>query len=264
MTEKILTVLIPTYNDYSAFLKVINSYIDDNRVKIIVSDDSNDNNKKLAIKNECKKRGIEYNYGPHSTPAANWNYLLKKVSTPFFVLNHHNDIPDSLSFLELLKKEIGILVLPCTSYPLNKGKLKIYSWQQFILLKIFSIYPNAKYNLFLAPTASVILNREFRDNNFDTSLIWFVDCDWYNRIIKKVICGKKKISFFPHSRIISYQKSNSITISLGKRIKEIARKELIIVRNKKLLPNHLIDFLQRIIFILVLLLSKIKQSFSAR
>ena len=39
--QKVLTVLIPAYNNNHLLEKVVKSYISDSRVKIIVSDDSN-------------------------------------------------------------------------------------------------------------------------------------------------------------------------------------------------------------------------------
>ena len=45
-----LTVLIPTYNSHRKFRQVLKSYEKDNRVKIIVSDDSDDLEEKKLIK----------------------------------------------------------------------------------------------------------------------------------------------------------------------------------------------------------------------
>ena len=58
--KKILTVLIPTYNSYDYFLKVIKYYKNDNRVKIVVSDDSDDNYEKKLIKSHCEEHQINY------------------------------------------------------------------------------------------------------------------------------------------------------------------------------------------------------------
>ena len=135
--RKLLTVLIPTFNNYSLFLKVIEAYKTDKRVSIIVSDDSSDPFQKLKIKTECIKNKFVYLQGPKSCPSDNWNFLLGQVSTPYFVLNHHDEYPNNLKFIDLLdSRKIGLIILPCTSITKNKGLHKLFSWQQFIFSKI--------------------------------------------------------------------------------------------------------------------------------
>ena len=46
----LISVLVPTFNDYQGFLNVLNSYSKDRRVKIIVSDDSSNKLIKREIK----------------------------------------------------------------------------------------------------------------------------------------------------------------------------------------------------------------------
>ena len=47
--KKLLTVLIPTYNNYEFFLRVVRSYLNDKRIEMIVSDDSNNSIEKNYI-----------------------------------------------------------------------------------------------------------------------------------------------------------------------------------------------------------------------
>ena len=46
----LISVLVPTFNDYEGFLNVLNLYSRDRRVKMIVSDDSSNALIKQAIK----------------------------------------------------------------------------------------------------------------------------------------------------------------------------------------------------------------------
>ena len=94
----LITVLIPTFNDFKAFQKVIKYYSNDKRVKIIVSDDSNDISQRNLIKSKCLEKGIYYVKGTKQKPVDNWNNLMKMINTPFFVLNHHDEYPINLSF----------------------------------------------------------------------------------------------------------------------------------------------------------------------
>ena len=54
--QKILTVLIPTYNNNESLKKVLDSYVGDKRIEILVSDDSDNEDKKMLIKAMCKKQ----------------------------------------------------------------------------------------------------------------------------------------------------------------------------------------------------------------
>lgn len=258
----LITVLIPTYNNYNSFLNLFKAYISDIRVKIIVSDDSNDISEKNAIKRKCFEEGIIYLEGPKLLPVENWNFLMERIDTPFFVMNHHDEYPLNLSFLDLLDpKEIGLIILPCTSFSKGKSYHKIYSWQQNLLSRIFFIAPNASFNIFLAPTASLILNSKFKDILFDKNLKWFVDADWYCRIYLRLRRDELKIKFCNTTRIISIQAKNSITSSIGKKLKDQIKIEKPYLNKKGLIPNKFISTLQLFCLVSIIFISKIKQYF---
>ena len=82
--KEILTVLIPTYNSFDAFKMVLDVYMNDKRVKVIVSDDSDNNKEKILIEEYCKKFNIFYVEGPRTSAVKNWNRLLNFIDTPFF------------------------------------------------------------------------------------------------------------------------------------------------------------------------------------
>ena len=71
----LISVLVPTFNDYQGFLNVLNFYSKDKRVKIIVSDDSSNSLIKESIKKKCMEKNIKYLDGPRSLPIENWNIL---------------------------------------------------------------------------------------------------------------------------------------------------------------------------------------------
>ena len=256
----LISVLVPTFNDYEGFLNVLNLYSRDRRVKIIVSDDSSNALIKRAIKKKCIEKNIKYLDGPRSLPSENWNTLLKFIDTPFFVINHHDEYPNNLLFLDLLEsKNIGLIILPTTSKLQRKSAHKIYSWQQKIFSKFCLLFPNATFNLFLSPTASLIVNSKARDILFDSNLKWFVDCDWYYRIVSKIKRNKLKIKFWSGSRIISVQAQNSISSSLSKTLKKQISLEKPILDKKGLLPNIVIIFFQYLILAFILSGTKTKQ-----
>ncbi len=260
---KLLSVLVPTYNNYELFLRVVEKYLFDLRIIILVSDDSDDYIEKKSIQLFCKNNNIIYFNGPKKSAVENWNYLIGKTTTPFFVVNHHDEYPDNLYFLDSLDpKNTDLVILPCSSkvgkYPL----VKMFSWQQKYFSKICLLWPNGTLNMILAPTASIIVNSKYKNILFDIKLKWFVDSYWYYKLFIQSIKERNKIKFFSHSRINSFQAENSITNSLKSKLKIQIKKEKDYFRYKGLLPNKNIRFFQLIILIVITFRSKFKNKLS--
>ena len=255
----ILSVLIPTYNDYELFLRSVKTYLNNKRVIILVSDDSDDHNEKNLIKMFCIRNNINYFDGPRISPGENWNYLLRKINTPFFVLNHHDEYPSNLEYLDILNSQnIGLVVLPCSSKVGKGPKIKNFSWQQKWFSAISMLWPNATFNMIIAPTASLIINNKYKSILFDNKLKWFIDAEWYSRLFFKLRKDKNKIIFFPESRIISYQSKNSITQSLKGKLKSQIIKEKEYLRSKGLVPGKIFILFQFLFLITITFHSKFK------
>ena len=258
--QKVLTVLIPAYNNNHLLEKVIKSYISDSRVKIIVSDDSNNIFEKKLIKSTCLNFNLEYFEGPRENPVKNWNYLLTKIDTPFFVINHHDDFPNNLFFLDELDFEnIGLKIFPCSSKLINNKIHHMESWQQRVFTKVCLLIPNSSFNMILAPTAAVVVNSKLKEFIFDENLEWFVDADWYMKLFLFLKKSKLKVKFFKHTRIISYQVKTSITSTLKNKIKRQVKKEKRYLKSKGFYPGHFINAIQYFFLSLILLKTKFKQ-----
>ena len=259
--SKLITVLIPTYNSYELFIRAASTYINDSKVTIIVSDDSNNIVEKNLIERYCIENKVEYFEGPHKSAGDNWNFLLNKIETPFFILNHHDEYPNNLEFLDFLDPDkIGLIILPCSSKVGNKGLHKIFSWQQKYFSKICLLWPNASLNMILAPTASIIVNSRFKDILFDINLTWYIDADWYQRLFASVLLNKKyEIKFFKYSRVFSLQAENSITSRIRGELKNQIKKEKIYLTKKSLLPKLSAQLFQYLILVLIILITRIKK-----
>jgi len=256
--DKLLTILIPTYNNYELFSRLIQIYLKDPRVLILVSDDSNNYKEKKLIQNSCKDNNISYLEGTKNSPPENWNYLLSLVKTPFFVLNHHDEYPDNLNFLDILdSNNLGLVVLPCSSKVGNGPFHKLYSWQQKYFSQICMIWPNASFNMILAPTACVIVNSRYKNVFFDSNLKWFVDAEWYTKLFSLSLHEKRKILFYFHSRIFSSQAKNSITRSLKEVLKKQIKIEKDYLRIKRLIPLRIFRIIQLLSLIIILFRSKL-------
>ena len=259
--SKLLTVLLPTYNNYDLFLRVVDNYLIDKRVSLMVSDDSDNYSERKSIELFCKNNNISYFEGPRKSAGENWNNLIKKTRTPFFVLNHHDEYPVNLYFLDDLDPETtGLVIIPCSSKVGKNPIVKIFSWQQKIFSRICMFWPNGTFNMILAPTASLIVNSKFKDVLFDKKLKWFIDADWYYRLFFKSIKAKNYIKFISYSRINSFQAKNSITNSLKGKLKIQIKKEKDYLRSKGLIPKMNIRFFQLITLIFITFNSKFKKN----
>ena len=254
--KKLLTVIIPTYNQIEIFEKIINTYSINPKIKIIVSDDSDNLICKEKIKGLCKLKKIDYYDGPQVSAVDNWNFLLEKIDTPFFVLNHHDEYPNNLNFINKINSKVGIILLPCSSYVSNKLYRKFYSWQQKLHILLFRFYPNVLINLFLAPTAAVIVNTKFKSVKFNKKLKWHVDTEWYYRLIKISKEYKLDFIFSENSRIISFQSTNSITFRIKKELKNIINYEKKLLKKEGMVPFYLIQKIQKLISLLITLNSR--------
>ena len=255
--DKLITVLIPTYNNHDLFSRLIKTYIKDSRVLILVSDDSDNYKEKFLIKKLCISNNIHYFEGKKKSPPENWNYLLSMVKTPFFVVNHHDEYPDNLNFLDILdSKSHGLIVLPCTSKVGNEPMHKLFSWQQKYFSRVCMLWPNASFNMILAPTASLVVNSRYKNVFFDPNLKWFVDAEWYLKLFSFSSKEKKKILFYFQSRIFSFQAKNSITRSLRYTLKKQIKNEKNYLIHKGLIPKKIFRIVQLLFLILISLRSK--------
>ena len=259
--KKLISILIPTYNQTNIFEKIVVLYSTNPKVKIIVSDDSDDAKIRERIKATCHLKNISYFLGPQRSAVDNWNFLLEKVDTPFFVLNHHDEFPNNLFYLDYLdqldKDKTGLLLMACTSYVNNKPYMRLSSRHQKLHFAFFKNFPNATINLFLAPTASVIVNSKLKKNIFDKDLSWYVDCEWYYKLLSSISSQKLKIIFFKKSRIISKQTNQSITYKIRSKLEKIKKYEIIKLRKKKLIPNKLTALIQKVFSLIITFDSKI-------
>ena len=135
--------------------------------------------------------------------------------------------------------------------------MRISTRNQKLHIRLFRKFPNAMFNIFLAPTASVIVNSKLKNNNFDEDLKWYVDCEWYSKLLFSTYSQQLEILFFKDSRIISNQTKNSITYKIRKKLEKIKKYEIKKLKKKKLIPNNFIGILQKIISLLLTFDSKI-------
>tara|TARA_B100000161_G_C33553449_1_gene416555 strand:- start:1122 stop:1979 length:858 start_codon:yes stop_codon:yes gene_type:complete len=242
-----LSILIPTYNfkiGLNKILDCIESIEEDlhDSIEIIISDDSdkeiisrkrNDSLKK-SFKNYIYKHNFE-NLGA----VDNWNKLISIAKGDYLWLLHHDEFWDKeKDFMSYIFKVIkfekpNIIILPIT-----KSKTKRFDYfninisnRHITFDKILRLFINSpkfliKTNI-IGPPSSLI----YKQNklNYDKSLKYLVDVEFYIRLFKYFNSKSVFIGSQQYNLISSQNNQNSITRIIRKEIKTLKNKERIFI-----------------------------------
>jgi len=220
MAEKLLDILVPAYGNASGIEKILSRIDDDERCRVIVSDDSSEIASINAIKEICLSYNATYKTGPRSGAAKNWNSLLSIASSTFSVLVHHDECFSNTKFIDELEKNSSsaeILVLPLVVKNSDNLSRFISSWQQRLLIKFFRPF-GPMVNILGGPTALFIF-RTSRSTTFNPALTYQIDCEWYTRILSGV--REESIIFYRGTSVLSTFLSGSITDTIKFNLKEV-------------------------------------------
>ena len=260
MTEKLLTVLIPAFNSYQGVVKIVELLKTRKNIAIIVGDDSTDVD--VACYIESYISGLDrssFIYCKHEStgnPVDNWNYLLSKVKSKFFVLVHHDEAFSNTFFIDALEKyqdSMEIMVLPIKVEHSNGIYRKVKSRTQSLMIKLFK-KSLPTLNFIGGPTALLIV-KSSNINVFNRNLVFYVDIDWYMRVFLNIPLDG--IVFFPKTSVISTITDYSITKSILFRQREVVASDIAILKeyypNNFLLRRPAVRFVLKVIhrFILV-------------
>ena len=255
MKENLLTVLIPAFNSYQGVVNIVSVLKNQKNIVIIISDDSNNDKVAHDIKSyirEINQSNISYiKHESTSNPVDNWNSLLARVDSKFFMIVHHDETFSNtlfVDFLERNKNYIDFMVLPLTIKHSNSAVRNVSSQLQKVIFKLFRKHGPA-INFLLGPCSILVIKTDFLVY-FDRNLVQYVDNEWYKRIFGKI--KDKNITFFPKTKVISTITKNSITKKIAPRLKAVVKSDLKILKDKYpeniFLKKTLIGFLYGIFF----------------
>ena len=241
MTEKLLTVLIPAFNSYQGVVNIVELLKNRKNIAIIVGDDST--NVDVACLIESYISGLErssFIYCKHeSTGNAvdNWNFLLSKVKSKFFVLVHHDESFSNTFFIDALEKyqdSLEIMVLPLKVVHSNGIYRNVKSRTQLLMIKLFK-KSVPTLNFIGGPTALLIV-KSSHINVFNRNLVFYVDIDWYMRVFLNIPLDG--VMFFSKTTVIGTITDYSITKSILPRLREVVASDIAIL--KEYYPNNLL------------------------
>lgn len=260
MTEKLLTVLIPAFNSYQGVVNIVESLKTRKNIAIIVGDDST--NVDVACLIESYISGLDrssfiyYKHESTGNAVDNWNFLLSKVKSKFFVLVHHDEAFSNTFFIDALKKyqdSVEIMVLPLKADHSNGVYRNVKSRTQSLMIKLFK-KSLPTLNFIGGPTAILIV-KSSHINVFNRNLVFYVDIDWYMRVFQNIPLDS--VMFFPKTSVIGTITDYSITKSILPRLREVVASDIAILKeyypNNSLLRRPIVRFVLTVIhrFILV-------------
>ncbi len=224
MNDLTLCILVPAYNYFEGVERILDLVKLDDRVSVVISDDSDDsicaNKIYTKVKNLNTER-ITYVVGPGEGACKNWNSLFKYINAKYYTFLHHDEVYSNLLFVDLLQKDskLDCLILPCWVIHSN-GIRRISSGCQkvtmYVAKKFLPIFN------FLGPTSTVIIKKSITPK-FNSDLNWYIDVEWVFRVLAR--CSRN-VRFGGNSSVVeSYQYENSITNSSIESIRTLAQKE---------------------------------------
>ena len=249
MSEVLISICIPTYNNVENLQKVIDSIVIQTFVdyEIIVSDDStNDKVSDLIQKNINQGLFIRYfrNEVPLGSPK-NWNFAIKQAKGRYIKLLHHDDwliSPFALQkFYNIVSVEGDCFVFSAAEsiqhnqlihHIPDKTNISRLERNPFFLLN---------GNFIGGPSSMIFPNNGVL---FDERLVWLVDVDFYLQLLVK----KFSLKYISEQMYCTFLDSSNITNHCVNDF-ELNVKELRIIYNKYKYEVNIFKRLQIIFFI---------------
>lgn len=188
-----VSICIPAYNNEQSVERLLASIEKQTfrDYEVIITDDSDGN----GIKELAEKKGyVKYYKNPVSLgAAANWNAAIAKSSGEYIKIMHHDDWftdEDSLkAFVDMLEQH------PEADFAFSGSRQEEAekSYDRFISTEDAALIQKDYRNLYLgntigAPSAVIVRRRALRGIQYDETLTWLVDMEYYMHILKYSPC----------------------------------------------------------------------------
>jgi len=251
--QPILSIVLPTFESTHGLDILVDqirsSKIDNRKLEIIVSDDSNSN----LIKNFCLH--VDFiKYIKHTNtgnPVDNWNFGIQNAKGMYIQLLHHDewyqDKSQITELIILLEKELpGIVLLKCVTIKYYRSAF-IPNWCKKILLS--KVKEILHFKNFIGSPSTVVFKND--KNFFNNKYVYLVDVQFYLLIFNKYSSLKCLVTNIKIDSDLNLFLNGSITSSLLDNLKKINNKECkLLIKEFKLskkfiLKNRIILYLSR-------------------
>lgn len=217
--KPLLSILVPSY-EYTIGVKNILNKISEahlNEIEVVIYDDSASNDIKHHIDNYRSNENTAVIYRKNNPPLGavkNWNSLLRSGNGAYLMLLHHDECPENIDFFQKVLYEIkkcdsiDIYIVNCIvedQKKIQRPHLPRYIREWVVRYQHEYIFRRNA----IGPVSSLIVRRELH-TEFDEKLHWFVDVDYYYRLLKK----STQIKFLQINIISTIDRKDSITSKL--------------------------------------------------
>ena len=191
MNQPLVSICIPAYKKPAYVVRCIESVLKQTykQVEIVISDDSPNQDIKLAIESYNSSISIKYY---HNQPALkspiNWNNALNKAKGSFYMLMHQDDWFETETAIETYLKAFEIN--PQVDFVFCRNTAIQPDGQVLRLQAIPSLLANMQKHPNHLVSANVIgppSNTMLRSNvsvRYDEAYIWLVDVDYYVQLLE--------------------------------------------------------------------------------
>lgn len=223
------SIVIPAYNNLSLLQRTLESIRIQRGIsmQIVVVDDSNRNNDIQDYIVGLADKRIQYQRNTPSLGAVrNWNEGFRRCCGRYIMLIHHDEALQEKNHLGRLKKELETTEIVISNIMVKRQDGHSYnlfpSWFKRLTLHLPSLlfFVNA-----IGPCAVVAFHKEHLQM-FDEQLRWFVDVEWYYRMI-----NSSTTSFLP-SAVVTSHHGHQEQISQNININTEAKNDLMILYRK--------------------------------
>ncbi len=192
MSEPLISICIPAYKKPEYVLRAIQSVQKQSHknVEIIISDDSPNEDIKIAIQSYISELNIKYY---HNQPALkspkNWNNAIRLATGEFFMLLHQDDWLESEECLAIymaaFKSHSNAQFVFCKNTAIQPDGTVLNLQHIKSLLSEMGQKPNhiLRANV-IGPPSNTMLRRGVKVA-YDEDYIWLVDVDYYVGLLKK-------------------------------------------------------------------------------
>lgn len=230
MNRPIFSVIIPTYNNKNLLEVALSSVLRQREVsvEIIVTDDSTTDDIELYI-SSLGKENIRYIHNKPSLGAVkNWNEGLKCALGQYIIVLHHDESFTNEWYLKDILSQMskGYDIVVSNVEVIINGK----EHRKKIIQKLEPYFLRYPVSLFvlnaIGPCACLTVRRDIVEK-FDESLCWYVDVEWYYRLLSK----SSSIFFYNRKGIHSIH-GHQGQITMNMNFKKAESSDYVIIKKK--------------------------------
>ena len=191
MTDSLISICIPAYKKPEYVIRAIQSILKQSykKVEIIISDDSPNEDIKIAIQPYISEIDIKYYYNqPALKSPMNWNNALNKATGDYVMLLHQDDWLHDENALAIYlysfssHPEVGFVFCKNTAIQPDGVALNLQAIKSLLGNMDQKPHHILRANV-IGPPSNVMLKRSI-PIRYDENYIWLVDVDYYVQLLE--------------------------------------------------------------------------------